>query len=202
MATPSALLASKVDPDALRVVGSICGAGLSADVQGEFDASIARVIGATSAVGAAAIDVGQLSSLLEQFSNDEQKNSALRMHVQCIVQVVSALSGAQPNGEIEVAVDGLLVPDPLSIIKPQQQFKMKIGETRFLNSQEQLLTLLEGKEDGAHVKITHIPTKQNWSGWWKRGFTSADFLECSVTPYSFDEAIQAVSFIYSCKMNQ
>ncbi|NBB71424.1 MAG: hypothetical protein GVY33_14065 [Alphaproteobacteria bacterium] len=192
----SSALASKIDPDALRLVSSMCGSGLSAELQGEFDTRILSVLGRGSGSGEASVDVGNAMELLQNFHSDEAKSHAFRSYLQCVTQVVGALGGTTENSEI--AVDNLLVPDTLSVIKSNKRFAASSGQSRALSDDKQIFFVDRIKDDYVRYRLTDLLSGENATGYVSIGESLRDFRDCSLSLYSIASDKERASFTYFC----
>ena len=89
---PSLATAQNIELSTVRAAGSICGAGLSTDVQGDLDARIAKILGGVSAEGNTSVDIGRASDLLSSFEAGD-RGEAFKTYASCVIQTVSAMTG-------------------------------------------------------------------------------------------------------------
>ncbi len=190
-----------VDYSIIRSAGALCGAGLSVDAKGEIDASISRIFGGgVEATGETRLDLGQVESLLEQVSENESKNELYKTYVTCVTQTINAIVGVSAESDIEPVIDSLLIPDPLIVIKHNQKFAMRKGETRAIGKNTLIFSLDSVSAGNKRISgsFTDLDSGTSKSTGRVNQAGSIEFYKgCTVVPYLITE--EKVSFQSKCK---
>ncbi len=194
----------QIDLSIIRVAGAICGSGLSAEVQGDLNARIARLFGGVEASGDTSVDLGQAADLLDSFKEGD-RTAAYQTYVSCVIQTVNAVTGVSGGGDQpNVVFDSIVVPDALAKMDSGDIFAMKLNETRAIGDMQTVFSLLQAKtgNTGPHIYFS-------WSdaGSGKSQFNTYAYQAqsvtfpngCTITPFKIDFENETASFSTFCK---
>ena len=198
----SSAFGQAIDVNTMRVVGSMCGGGLSLQVRGEFDARLIRLLGPqVSGDGGGSVDVGQVKDLIEAIPEGD-RGDAFQTYTACIAQVVNALMGtAAKQGETsaDLIIDDLIVPDPLSIVKNGQQFGVLMGDSRAIESRTMIISFNEMRENFVYYSYTDAETGKNVHNKYVYQGQSIELPNgCNVILYAIDHSNGQASFLINC----
>jgi hypothetical protein len=198
-ALPSFAHAQVADASVIRTVGAVCGAGFSADIQGELDATIVRLFSGISADGTASIDVGQAVSLMEQFKEESGKQQVYKDYKNCVIQTISAIVGVHGENNEELVIENFIVPAPLAILEPGQRFTIAEGETKAIALSTRLLT---ATDIGRSFRFRYVDVVEGISikdDWVYQGQAiPVSKTSCNLIVYDIRSEEKLASIIYHC----
>lgn len=181
----------------MRQAGISCGGGMSVSAQGELDAAVLRRLKVASIDGSGNFQMAKAESLLNQFKEEEKKESYTN-YINCLITLMNMASNTSGLPPKEVVLNSPIAVASLETIQRGQRFVMSPGDTIAVKDHSLIFTL-----NKINKTIVYFTWSNSESG--KGNTTAINQAQlinlgeaCSLVPYKVEAEKDTASFLSNC----